>query len=223
MSSLHRNNHGLAPSPWFSWRCTSGSVPFWAWERSDWLDILCPSTNDFKVRHPHQNSLSRQLLFAGGYLLRLFDDFRNLGAIDRPALASRIFGRERVENAVLEVVAQIRSWGYAVTAAKEAQWTLCTLLLANGSPNLERPLGRSAEQREEHHNVSDTVVQASLFCQKRWQHWATFPTISRLPGAMATGGTPVPQRRGWHPNGSPGWTAGRRRQPCRSIVGSATT
>jgi hypothetical protein len=59
-----------------------------------------------------------------------------LGAIDRPALASRIFGRERVENAVLEVVAQIRSWGYAVTAAKEAQWTLCTLLLANGSPNL---------------------------------------------------------------------------------------
>ena len=109
---------------------------FWAWERSDWLDILCPSTNDFKVRHPHQNSLSRQLLFAGGYLLRLFDDFRNLGAIDRPALASRIFGRERVENAVLEVVAQIRSWGYAVTAAKEAQWTLCTLLLANGSPNL---------------------------------------------------------------------------------------
>ena len=109
---------------------------FWAWERSDWLEILCPSTNDFKVRHPHQNSLSRQLLFAGGYLLRLFDDFRNLGAIDRPALASRIFGRERVENAVLEVVAQIRSWGYAVTAAKEAQWTLCTLLLANGSPNL---------------------------------------------------------------------------------------
>ena len=109
---------------------------FWAWERSDWLEILCPSTNDFKVRHPHQNSLSRQLLFAGGYLLRLFDDFRNLGAIDRPALASRIFGRERVENAVLEVVAQIRSWGYAVSAAKEAQWTLCTLLLANGSPNL---------------------------------------------------------------------------------------
>ena len=37
---------------------------------------------------------------------------------------------------MLEVVAQIRSWGYAVSAAKEAQWTLCTLLLANGSPNL---------------------------------------------------------------------------------------
>ena len=53
--------------------------PFWAWERSDWLDILCPSTNSFKVRHPHQNSLSRQLLFAGGYLLRL--------GSDRPACA----------------------------------------------------------------------------------------------------------------------------------------
>jgi hypothetical protein len=110
--------------------------PFWVWGRSDWLDILCPSTNNFKIRHPHQNSQSRQLLFAGAYLLRLFDDFRGLGAIDRPALASRIFGRQPIETTVHEVVAQIRSWGYAVSAAKEAQWTLCTLLLANGSPNL---------------------------------------------------------------------------------------
>lgn len=110
--------------------------PFWAWDRSDWMEILCPSTNDFKIRYPHQNSLSRQLLVAGAYLLRLFDNFRSLGAIDRPALASRIFGRQRVEQAVIQVVAQIRSWGYSAYAAKDAQWILCTLLLANGSPNL---------------------------------------------------------------------------------------
>jgi hypothetical protein len=108
---------------------------FWAWERSDWLDILCPSTNDFKVRHPHQNSLSRQLLFAGGYLLRLFDDFRNLGAIDRPALASRNIRRERVENAVLEVVAQIRS-GATPSPLRKKRSGHRTLLLANGSLNL---------------------------------------------------------------------------------------
>jgi hypothetical protein len=101
--------------------------PFWGWDGSDWLEILCPSTNDFKIRHPHQNSQSRQLLFAGAYLLRLFNDFRGLGAIDRPALASRIFGRQRIEDAVREIVAQIRSWGYAVSAAKEAQWTLETV------------------------------------------------------------------------------------------------
>jgi len=110
--------------------------PFWVWDRSDWLEILCPSTNNFKIRYPHQNSMSRQLLFAGAYLLRLFDDFRSLGAIDRPALASRVFGRQQVERAVTEVVAHIRSWGYAVSATNDAQWILCTLLLANGSPNL---------------------------------------------------------------------------------------
>jgi hypothetical protein len=110
--------------------------PFWVWDRSDWLEILCPSTNNFKIRYPHQNSMSRQLLFAGAYLLRLFDDFRSLGAIDRPALASRVFGRQQVERAVTEVVAHIRSWGYAVSTTNDAQWILCTLLLANGSPNL---------------------------------------------------------------------------------------
>ena len=121
--------------------------PFWAWRRSEWLEILCQSTNKFAIRYPHQNSLSRQLLFAGAYLLRLFDDFRSLGAIDRPSLASRIFGRQHVERAVTEVVAQVRSWGYAVSKAKEAQWMLCTLLLANGSPNL-RDLSVELLQRE---------------------------------------------------------------------------
>lgn len=34
---------------------------FWEWERSDWLEILCPSTNNFKV-HPNLDDLSVELL-----------------------------------------------------------------------------------------------------------------------------------------------------------------
>ena len=102
--------------------------------------------------------------------MRLFDDFRNLGAVDRPALASRIFGRERVENAVLEVVAQIPFLGLrSHRGERSAVDTVYFFSLANGSPNLSDLLvDRSASAtREEPHDVPEPVVQASLFCQKR--------------------------------------------------------
>ena len=137
--------------------------------------------------------------------------------------ASRIFGRERVENAVLEVVAQIRSWGYAATAAKEAQWTLCTLLLANGSPNLgdlsvdllnsEKSITTSRHRRPGILVVSKALAALGYIPADLSESW-------RDGNGWNAGSA---KRRGWHPNGLPGWTAGRRRQPCRSTVGSATT
>ena len=110
---------------------------FWGWSAHDWLDILCVTARDFHKRYRHTNSHARQMLAAGAYLLRLFDDFRALGIIDRTALACRIFGRNRVQATIQRVVDLIRSWGYGRYEAKDVQWAVCTSLLANKSPRLE--------------------------------------------------------------------------------------
>jgi hypothetical protein len=110
---------------------------FWGWSSDDWLDILCVTAIDFHKRYRHTNSHARQMLAAGAYLLRIFDNFRALGIIDRTALACRIFGRSRVQATIQRVVDLIRSWGYGRYEAKDVQWAVCTSLLANKSPRLE--------------------------------------------------------------------------------------
>jgi hypothetical protein len=77
------------------------------------------------------------MLVAAVYLFRLFDDFRKLGIIDRTALACRIFGRPRIQSAISRIVDVILSWGYGRFQARDVQWAVCTVLLANKSPNLE--------------------------------------------------------------------------------------
>jgi hypothetical protein len=49
---------------------------------------------------------------------------------------SRPFGRERIEAHIKQVIDVIRSWGFSRFMAKDVQWALCTVLLANKSPNL---------------------------------------------------------------------------------------
>jgi len=110
---------------------------YWAGTEDEWLEILCSTGKDFRKRYPRTNGHNRHLLVASTYLLRIFDDFRKLGIIDRTALASRIFGRSRVEDAVKRVIDLARSWGYAHWAAKDLQFAVCTMLLANKSPLLE--------------------------------------------------------------------------------------
>lgn len=110
---------------------------FWGWRTDEWLEILCSSTRAFGKRYPQTNGHSRQLLVAGMYLLRLFDDFRKLGMVDRTALACRIFGRPRIENAIRRVVDIVVSWGYGRFQAKDVQWAVCSILLASKSPRLE--------------------------------------------------------------------------------------
>lgn len=112
-------------------------VSYWVWTEQDWLSILCSSTKAFKQRFPHLSGHSRHFLFVSLYLLRIFADFRNLGIIDRTALAYRIFGRPRVNNGLKRIIDLVRSWGYGNSGAKGLQWAICTVLLANKSPRLE--------------------------------------------------------------------------------------
>ncbi|HTF65337.1 MAG TPA: tyrosine-type recombinase/integrase [Edaphobacter sp.] len=111
---------------------------YWAWKEDDWLEIFCPSTKAFRQRYPRTHGHNRHLLVASMYLLGVFDDFRKLGIIDRPALASRIFGRSRVTSALKRVIDLARSWGYSRFTAKDLHWGVCTMLLANKNPRLEK-------------------------------------------------------------------------------------
>ena len=110
---------------------------FWGWTPEHWLEILCPTSIEFHDRYRHTSRHTRHILVAALYLLGLFDDFRKLGIIDRTALACRIFGRARVQGAIQQVVDRIRSWGYGRFQAKDVQWAVCTVLIANKSPRLE--------------------------------------------------------------------------------------
>jgi len=112
-------------------------VSYWVWTEQDWLSILCSSTKEFKLRFPRLSGHSRHFLFVSLYLLSIFDDFRNLGIIDRTALASRIFGRPRVNSGLKRIIDLVRSWGYGNWGGKGLQWAICTVLLANKSPRLE--------------------------------------------------------------------------------------
>lgn len=109
---------------------------YWAWSREEWLETLCASNKSFRVRFQWTSSNARHALVASTYLHGLFDDFRALGLIDRTALACRIFRRERIESQIKQVIDVIRSWGFSRFMAKDVQWALCTVLLANKSPNL---------------------------------------------------------------------------------------
>lgn len=109
---------------------------YWVWPRETWLEVLSPSAQYFRKCYPWTITHARHALVTATYLFNLFDDFRALGLLDRTALACRIFGRQRIEASIKRVVDLIRSWGYGRFEAKDVQWALCTVLLANKSPNL---------------------------------------------------------------------------------------
>ena len=109
---------------------------FWVWPREVWLEILGPTAGSFHIRYKWTTTHGRHALVTATYLLGLFDDFRALGIIDRTALACRIFGRQRIQSQIKRVIDVIRSWGYSRWKAKDIQWALCSVLLANKSPNL---------------------------------------------------------------------------------------
>ena len=109
---------------------------FWGWTRAEWLEIFCSSTKVYHQQYPTVMTFSRPVLVAATYLLQVFDGFRDLGIIDRTALASRVFGRARVESSIKKVVDLICSWGYTLRGS-DVQWAVCTALLANRSPSLE--------------------------------------------------------------------------------------
>ena len=136
-------------------------MSFWGWTQDDWREVLCSSKKAFEQRYPNTNGHNRLMLFLTGYLLRLFDDFRSLGVIDRLAMTSRLFGRARIQAAIKQVVNLVLSWGYGRGRALSIQWALCQVLLVNKSPRLQDitvNLLEAERQLAKRHGRSDFLV-----------------------------------------------------------------
>ncbi|TXL83628.1 site-specific integrase [Streptomyces sp. IB2014 016-6] len=70
------------------------------------------------------------------YLLGEFTAFDRLGRFQRPALASRVFGADPVNDAVRRICKVLADWGYRRDADKLAA-VICQMLLLNRSPLLK--------------------------------------------------------------------------------------
>lgn len=109
---------------------------FWVWTTEEWKEMLYPSTATFRQQY-HLPENSRQHLIACGYILRCQTDFSILATSHLPALASKIFGQERVASAVQRVHQELVDWGYGVTLATiRIARALCAAFLMNQSPRL---------------------------------------------------------------------------------------
>jgi hypothetical protein len=153
---------------------------FWRWTRREWLQIFCSSRKAFQERYSTGVTYnSRHILVAAMYLLRLFDSFRDLGIIDRTALACRIFGRERVERSIKRVVDLISSWGYT-RRGSDVQWAVCTALLANKSPRLE--------------DLTTDLLEAERKVTKVGNRRAGIGVLSRALAGLSIIPRPLPKR-----------------------------
>jgi integrase len=96
----------------------------WGWTAADWAAVL--STD---LQHG-----CRFAAFASAYLLCGLRDL-HLVATHLPSFAYRVFGRDRVDAAIEQLVAPLRTWGYQ-GRTQELLSGICSILLVNGSPEL---------------------------------------------------------------------------------------
>lgn len=111
---------------------------FWAWSESEWLETIGQHDGDFHRRHKgKKNDAFRQSLAAVGYLLCRFHAFTLVDRINPYPLACKVFGRQRVNEAVQRIHHPLTSWGYARARYDAIKNALCVVLLSNQSPFLE--------------------------------------------------------------------------------------
>ncbi len=140
---------------------------FWAWTSEEWVETLCTSGGAFDRRF-HVPRAPRQHLIALSYLLCGFTDLAALGLFDRLALARKVFGRERVDEAIRRVVETVTGWGYYVSHAElSLHRPVCEALLANRSPRLEEVsaglLARLRQGADRHVREGYLVFSRALF------------------------------------------------------------
>jgi integrase len=118
--------------------CRQEGTAFWGWPARTWVRVLGPTQAAFRAAHPRWvDRQVRHYLIGLPYVLRCFTDLRRLGNYKRVALAAKIFGPERVQQAVERLDGVLRGWGYQDPKAGRAfPRILCEALLLNGSPRL---------------------------------------------------------------------------------------
>ena len=111
---------------------------FWGWSREEWVETVAPSSAVFRKK-TGRGPDTRKHLIAICYLLCGFSEFYRIGQVNQPLLASLIFGKDVVDEAITRVGDELRSWGYAETKTSKGYLpnALCEVLLVNRSPRLQ--------------------------------------------------------------------------------------
>jgi integrase-like protein len=117
--------------------CAARRMSFWAWDAAAWAEVLGPSRKVFQGRYPGwADSSARTYAIALAYVFG-FTELNLLGNVGRAAVAGKVFGSARVNDAVGQVTSVLHGWGHRspqVTVRTES--LVCHALLLNRSPLL---------------------------------------------------------------------------------------
>jgi integrase len=118
--------------------CATRRTSFWAWDAAAWAEILGPSRKAFQALYPGWADSSARTYAIGLAYLFGFTELNLLGNVGRAAVARKVFGSARVDDAVGQVTSVLHGWGHRspqVTVRTES--LVCHALLLNRSPLLE--------------------------------------------------------------------------------------
>jgi len=118
--------------------CAARRTSFWAWDAAAWAEVLGPSRTAFQDRYPGWADSSARTYAIGLAYLFGFTELNLLGNVGRAAVARKVFGSARVDDAVGQVTSVLHGWGHRspqVTVRTES--LVCHALLLNRSPFLE--------------------------------------------------------------------------------------
>ena len=119
-------------------RCAELGRSYLTWPAQDWADLIGTGAGGLRQSWPGQvGSSARPYLLAYAYLLGGFTAFNRVGRFHRQSLASRVFGKDLVDDAVGQVRGVLAGWGYHRRCERELTAVTCHVLLLNRSPRLE--------------------------------------------------------------------------------------
>ncbi|MDQ2815624.1 MAG: DUF2793 domain-containing protein [Actinomycetota bacterium] len=119
-------------------RCAELGRPYWTWPAQDWAGLIGAGAGELRQSWPGQvGSSARPYLLAYAYLLGGFTAFDRVGRFHRQSLASRVFGKDPVDDAIGQIRDVLAGWGYHRRCERDLTSVICHVLLLNRSPRLE--------------------------------------------------------------------------------------
>jgi len=118
----------------------SRRIAFWGWTNEDWLDIICPTPEEFSHKHGYTGKRDchpRPVLPAIVYLLCPHIHIDPLIPKEVIPLARKVFGKEALETALERLLTVLRGWGYRQNESRNLITCVSYLLIKNRSPLLE--------------------------------------------------------------------------------------
>jgi hypothetical protein len=119
-------------------RCAELGRSYCPWSAQDWAGLIGAGGGELRQSWPGQaGSSARPYLLAYAYLLGGFTAFDRVGRFHRQSLASRVFGKDPVDDAIGQIRDVLAGWGYHRRCERDLASVICHVLLLNRSPRLE--------------------------------------------------------------------------------------